>query len=189
MREVELQLITVTVRIAKKTTIISGIEFCSIDICPVTTTHELFIDNSLFIEGDFSQTIGQYTTHVTATIERTELAGIRNITLDVIEHHTGQQLHGTALHVFVKDIELCQIHRVELLTTRNRRIGKGTQHTFCLNQAIFVTHFLIVLHHVRAIVAKEQTVDGDIRADLHMGLTVRDFCQLCQRCTVATNKD
>ena len=116
MREVEFQLITVTVRIAKKTTIISGIVICSIDICPVTTTHELFIDNSLFIEGDFSQTIGQHTTHVTATIERTELAGIRNITLDVIEHHTGQQLHGTALHVLVKDNGVSQIHRVELGT-------------------------------------------------------------------------
>ena len=189
MREVEFQLITVTVRIAKKTTIISGIVICSIDICPVTATHDLFIDNSLFIEGDFSQTIGQHTTHVSATIERTELAGIRNIILDVIEHHTGQQFHGTALHVLVEDIELCQIHRVEFRTTSNRRIGKGTQHTFCLNQTIFVTHFLIVLHHVRAIVAKEQTVDGDIRADLHMGLTVRDFCQFIQRGTVTTHKD
>ena len=141
-----------------------GIICSLIDISLITAANYLIIDYDLVIEINGDSTINQHTTHITTTKERTKLGRIRNVIeavtiLRALKDNGRFHLHGAALHVFGKDIIVCQIHRIELGIIRSD-IGtcKCAQHTFAF--AFGVSH--IVFYHVLAVVAEEHIVDDDV---------------------------
>ena len=64
------------VRIAGDTAFVDGIEATRFHIGVVTAAHQLVEDNHLFVEVDVCKAVVGHATHVTATIERTEFAGV-----------------------------------------------------------------------------------------------------------------
>ena len=184
------QLISVSVRTAKKSPLKGGIEFSGINIGLVTATHHLIIYNSIIVEQYVGQSVGHHASDIAAEVEGAKLTGVVFIVIGVsigfgLEEHTRHQLHGTALHVLGKEAGIRQVYRIELRAS-NRRVGKGAQ--YALADVVRIVSN-IALHHVFTIVAEEHLVYRHIRANLDMCLTVRDVCELLERGAVTTYID
>ena len=70
----------------------------------VTAAHQFIIDNHLMIEIDGGLTRDNHASHVTATVERTDIRGIFHIVGEIIPVFLGKydarhQRHGTCIHI------------------------------------------------------------------------------------------
>ena len=154
------------IRIAQKATQIFGIiEGRSIDIGIVTAAHHLIIDNHLTLKINRHLSWYNDTTHVTTAKERAELGGIRYIVIRIttpgtFKQYGGLYLHGTAFHVFGKDISVVfQFHGIEFrVITSEVSTSQGTQHAFTMTIGIC----LIGLDHVLTVVAEEHLIDDGV---------------------------
>ena len=114
------------------------------------------------VESHVVQTIGTHATHVTTTIERTEVRGVFDIvsgvaTLSIHEDDIGLHLHLAALHIFLELVGFGQVHLTEviaLITNRNRFL-QSLQH-FGRN-------------HVGAITTQEHILNPGIGTNLQLG--------------------
>ena len=154
----------------------------------ITTTHHFAIDNNLLVEGDGHQSTLGYATHVTATVERSEVGGI--VFIVVVEHNTGIQVQRTTIHILGEIGSNGHIYAVELLigcTVRVRIIFERTVSLDLLLVEIQYVVGILVLLHVFAIVTKENLVSNNMRSNPQFHEWV--FPGILQGSTVATYED
>ena len=179
--EVQLQLITVCIRSADETSLVGGIKICGCHISIITATHQFIIyDNTLREIKRCLLSVNLHTTHITTTIDRTEIGGVWDIVGRITirlfcKHNAGDKRHGYTFHVGGK-VLAAQIHSTEwtCITCILYRINFTefflirTQHTLLRMSRIFFMRF----HHVFAIIAEEQIVDNRIGAYLQLHLRI-----------------
>ena len=160
-REVYFQFVFVTVVIDFWTFNESTKEFGIIiglgDIGFVTASHQFFVDNNLIIKRNGNLTLAKNTTHVTTTVERTNLSSIGFISsrvwgwcsMFIVESDIRFQGHATAFHVLFELVvvgfsrSIFQFNLTEFLSV-NLTIHQFQQF-WC--------------HHISTIVAKEHFTD------------------------------
>ena len=165
--KVQLQLVTVGIRITFQTTLIDGIKavYRSHESI-VTTTHHLVIDYHLLGEVDGCLAVARHTTHITTAVDGTEHGSIvfvvgRVAFSDGIECDAGHQSHSHTVHIGGKGFFVGEVHGVELrFVVRNIRSLHGAQHTFMKSLAF------IILDHVGTIVAQEHIVGNHVGTNL-----------------------
>ena len=180
--EIQNQLVAVSIGSAQQTTQVLRIICGLIDIGLVTAAYNLIINHHLIVEADIDGAVDLHTTHITATVERTEIGRIRYIVFDIVKYYTRHDVHGHAVHVLVKlrpTITVFriadQIHTAESLTVALR---------VCHGLGILLEHGF--RRHVHTIVTQEHLVGNDVGTDLQLGSCFLGRIFIMQGCTVAT---
>ena len=173
--EVQLQLITVRIRSADEASLVGCVEVCGCHISIITATHQFIIyDNTLREIKRSLLSVNLHTTHITTTIDRTEIGWVWDIVVRITirlfcKHNAGNKRHGYTFHVGGECFGICQVNRVELWPIAcYRGVPHGAQYALLRMFRILFMRF----HHVLAIVAEEQIIDNSIGAylQLHLGV-------------------
>ena len=128
--KVENQFVTVG-STSKDTTFIGYIKFIIIiklfrHIGIVTATYQLVEDNDLMSKINIDHSLSLDATYISSTIERTDLCGIRNISLTIscgIKYHSWFDTDGHSIHIFIElrltiDLGITgKFHLAEVFTT------------------------------------------------------------------------
>ena len=117
----------------------------------VTTTNDLIENHHLIGKTNVDSFIDLHTTHITATVERSEISRIRYIRSYVVEHHTRHDVHGYTIHI---DVELCP--SISLLFTGQSHLAEvRTARRYYFTFIIYIKGILlqhIFSHHVGTVV-------------------------------------
>ena len=118
--EVQLQLITVRIRSADEASLVGCVKVCGCHISIITATHQLIIYDYILREIESSLlSVNLHTTHITTTIDRTEIGRIWDIVVRITirlfcKHNAGDKRHGYTFHVGFECFGVCQVNRAEL---------------------------------------------------------------------------
>ena len=118
--EVQLQLITVRIRSADETSLVGSIKCSGCHISIITATHQLVIYDDVLCEIESCLlSVNLHATHITTTIDRTEIGGVWDIVGRITirlfcKHNAGDKRHGYTFHVGFECFGSCQVNRAEL---------------------------------------------------------------------------
>ena len=189
--QIKLQLVTIGVGIATDTAFIFCIPICRLNVCCIAPTNELIENDDRMLESDSLLAIHDHTTHITTTIERAKLGGIRFIGSHIIKHDLWLYPHSASFHVFGKHSRICQVHGVELAGAcfRESETAIRRVHVHIFSEQSQRIGFIIGCHHILTIVTEEHLIGDDIRANLQLSRCIFIRIIVAQCCAVTTTID